>query len=972
MNDRNVTIVHQSGSIRISRDEATVLRDTFQGYARIALEAEFGMGFSGCRVFRVRPVEAGGVAHRPALIKIGPIGLINKEWQAYNAWVKNTLPGIAYVTSEPIITPGSSRGVLQYELVGSGIFEIRSLSQYFRQASTDDLLWVMQKRLFPVMSHSWWLVNRAESTFQYRSDYDQLLPINLLATATEPSGNTETHLISPIERSLVEATIGSQVRFEGFVVTELNPGKRQLTLNLPRPDENRMADSLRLRINGVPAFSSYQVGDLIEPLHGIVTATRHSTLETLVKNILGEEVDLSLSKLRLSSGVETTNPLLAYKELLNSFLHVNVSTIHGDFNLENILIDPDTRDVKVIDFATVRRGHNLHDLLRLETEVITKLIPEIFNSVALPPETIQTFYDQLAQAGFGSRAQVEPQLPHPDLGKPFAMIRAIRQEARKCFFNPDEPREYHQGLIIYLLGSLKFDNLDAIQNAKLVAFLGAGAIVDQLNAPSDAAEAAVSAPYPKPEVESVGRKKGMAKRVSRLWIGVGLFLLAILLGALIYEFLPKSPQPVPVEHLYEIENDLVTEFVEGPAVAGDLLIYFNLANPELFAHIEHVEKSYLEGENDPGITYVWGSPGVGKSFITRFRLNEGFPGDSCLVKLSDVFGDDSEALSFEVVQKPDLTTLDGGLAFDSLPAVVQANDYELESLFEVAGCMQGDGLVPLIILDDIDEVHSETSSLILRSLDRFILNAAEADEEFVQVMVIGRAEGFAPWYQDPKRNDDGSITELLSVFRLNGPEFMTTGDLEVLADNQFAFVLGSEIWEQMIQDGTADGLIDGFVDYVVRHPTLTYSTRILAIATMITDRSRAGVDDSEAELKEFLFDELLRRASNVHNRPLSNDLQYRRILEDIAVLYASEEKVDDQGFFTVGLNDTVPVMEEEQIFGEVNVHDVLDHSGIAILEPASFSTARYRFEPVWVHSYLVELHNQRVSDSQGEGRPLLP
>jgi hypothetical protein len=130
MNDQKAAIVQQSGKIRISTDEAAVLRNTFQGYDRIAIEAEFGMGFSGCRVFRVRPVEASGVTHRPALIKIGPIGLINKEWQAYNTLVKNTLPGIAWVTSEPIILPGSSRGCLRYELFGSGIFEIKSLSQY--------------------------------------------------------------------------------------------------------------------------------------------------------------------------------------------------------------------------------------------------------------------------------------------------------------------------------------------------------------------------------------------------------------------------------------------------------------------------------------------------------------------------------------------------------------------------------------------------------------------------------------------------------------------------------------------------------------------------------------------------------------------------------------------------------------------------------------------------------------------------
>lgn len=163
----------------------------------------------------------------------------------------------------------------------------------------------------------------------------------------------------------------------------------------------------------------------------------------------------------------------------------------------------------------------------------------------------------------------------------------------------------------------------------------------------------------------------------------------------------------------------------------------------------------------------------------------------------------------------------------------------------------------------------------------------------------------------------------------------------------------------MIQNGEAAVLIDDYIRYVQRHPNLSYSIRALAIATMITDRSNSSPEDSEAELKDFLLDALLRRASNTHNRPSSDDEQYRRLLEDIAVLYASEEKIDEQGFFTVDFNDAVPVIDDGSPVGEVRVQDVLDHSGIATLDPASFSTARYRFDPVWIHAHLVELHNQR-------------
>jgi hypothetical protein len=129
---------------------------------------------------------------------------------------------------------------------------------------------------------------------------------------------------------------------------------------------------------------------------------------------------------------------------------------------------------------------------------------------------------------------------------------------------------------------------------------------------------------------------------------------------------------------------------------------------------------------------------------------------------------------------------------------------------------------------------------------------------------------------------------------------------------------------------------------------------------MIVDRPITSPNDTETELKDFLFEELLRRANDTHGRPLASDGRYVCLLEEIATKYAQPSNlVGDTGFFNVSANDTVPVIENGRTVGEVFVRDVLDHSGIAVLEPASYSTAQYRFDPVWVHAYLVESRNQR-------------
>jgi len=170
---------------------------------------------------------------------------------------------------------------------------------------------------------------------------------------------------------------------------EVDPERGQLTLNLPPPGAGQPLASYRLRLEQVPNIDRCRVAEVVEPVQGMVIRTRLDLLLQQSRQALGEAIDLSQEQLTLPEGLSLPNPLLAYQALLDTFLEVNLSTIHGDLNLENILVDPDTRDVKLIDFATVRQGHALHDLLRLETEVVTKLVPELLVEAKLPPaETI--------------------------------------------------------------------------------------------------------------------------------------------------------------------------------------------------------------------------------------------------------------------------------------------------------------------------------------------------------------------------------------------------------------------------------------------------------------------------------------------------------------------------------------------------------------------------------------------------------
>ena len=155
------------------------------------------------------------------------------------------------------------------------------------------------------------------------------------------------------------------------------------------------------------------------------------------------------------------NPLLTYQDILHKkLLTVFTATIHGDLNLQNILVHKKTGHINLIDFATVRQGHALHDLLRLETEVVTNLIPTTLTETNLPLTSLYTLYHQLHLVrGQATPATLPPALPS-ELEKPWVMLVAIRKMARRCMYNPDDLTEYYAGLTLYLISALKLRSLD--------------------------------------------------------------------------------------------------------------------------------------------------------------------------------------------------------------------------------------------------------------------------------------------------------------------------------------------------------------------------------------------------------------------------------------------------------------------------------------------------------------------------------
>jgi WD40 repeat protein len=471
----------------------------FAGYRAAAIHDDFSsLCYSGSWVYRVHLLKGGDRPELPLVVKIAPASLIAREVRAYDECVRNQWPGIAQLRGPPVYLAGSDLGGLCYPLTGGGVFKMVSLREYCLEAETEDILFVLAQRLFKIMEERILLPARNVFEHPLRASYDAVLPVNLLVSPEPPQvggARTPATSVSPGAPPDPLLQVGDRMRVEGFVVTEVSPRQRSVTLNVPR---SRSSYAYRLRLQPVEDLSPYVVGQVMPPTEGIVRETRQTRLRKELRRAMGPAFDPSSETVAVSAGADgrptvLPNPLLAVPRILSAARHVKVNGIHGDLNLENVLVDPQVRDVRLIDFAEARQDHVLHDYLRLETEVAVKLLPVALAKAGLPAQAACLAYERLHCATFqhGQARPLRP--PHPALDAPFATLCAIREAARDGFYDRDDYSEYYQGLVLYLLSALKYRNLDEIPEAKQIAFWCAAAVQRLLHADPPCAE--VHPPY---------------------------------------------------------------------------------------------------------------------------------------------------------------------------------------------------------------------------------------------------------------------------------------------------------------------------------------------------------------------------------------------------------------------------------------------------------------------------------------------
>ena len=428
-------VIEQPAGLALSSAETELLRALFQPYGRLVIEAEFRSGYSGARTFLALPIRPDGRADAYTIAKIGATGAIRQEYANFETFVKDTLPPVtARIQSVPVTVRGhpprpqgrapialeTGSAALRYTFIGEPGRSPRSL----RQALLADPDPALLEKLFATFGPNWWR-QRRPYTFRLGREYDRMLPTHFVVEPVNDGARPTATLDGRRPPAEIHSRhpLGEVVTLRGLSAVEVRPDGQSLALAGPAAPGH---PPLRVRwLSLTPP----------EGATGRVVATR---------DVLLRELAAGLPRHGLP------DPLARLPELLHENISGTQSTIHGDLNLENVLVGPGGF-VWLIDFAQTRDGHPLYDFAHLEAGLIAHVISP----------AVASDQDFLALLEPGA---------HP-------LLTAMRGIAAQCLFDPAQPREYHLALFMACVGSLKYSNLDHAARQRLyltAAYLARG------------------------------------------------------------------------------------------------------------------------------------------------------------------------------------------------------------------------------------------------------------------------------------------------------------------------------------------------------------------------------------------------------------------------------------------------------------------------------------------------------------------
>jgi hypothetical protein len=305
--------------------------------------------------------------------------------------------------------------------------------------------------------------------------------------------------------------------------------------------------------------------------------------------------------------------------------------------------------------------------------------------------------------------------------------------------------------------------------------------------------------------------------------------------------------------------------------------------------------------------------------------------------------------------------------------------------------LEANGSSRFFVIDSLDEIHPDDYVSTLQQIHEFV---ASPKRDFVHVVVFGRGVAFREYW---RAYHPAGQTETVKLFLLNPPRLRTTGDLIVSSWNYHCWKYGLS-WstaggspQPMPLGAYSDWVGNGFqrngafrlvtsdanssmrpdvqralMEWAGKYRLVTGTLDNLAgnslMREIIEQEVLAGRGYDERRIMSAYFNGWMVRDTKSADRPslekpVHLDL-YLYLLQQVAVRYLQAGQLDRRGFFAVRDEDTIVVQKDGQQLS-FPVKQILDRSGLKFIDPREYQVRRYRFEPIWFHRMLVQMHNER-------------
>ena len=156
-----------------------------------------------------------------------------------------------------------------------------------------------------------------------------------------------------------------------------------------------------------------------------------------------------------------TNPLWFIETVMPGRLSLEFpvyeSSVHGDLNLKNVLMD-ETNNLWLIDFADTRYSHILRDIVKLEAVIKGELVK--IDSPKTLAELVSLDVPFLSARTLSDIPDLPDFIGDPALEKAFRCVRKLRQYANEVTPGDDDISQYYLALLPFTLNLLSYSSVN--------------------------------------------------------------------------------------------------------------------------------------------------------------------------------------------------------------------------------------------------------------------------------------------------------------------------------------------------------------------------------------------------------------------------------------------------------------------------------------------------------------------------------